>query len=217
MQYPDGPHAVLAKIKGKNASEVAIAAAIEKIAPSVAANMVAISGKNYELAKYEVTQVEWRAMMGSNPSKFTSCGSNCPVEDMSWNDMQKFITRLNAWTGKHYRLPTDAEWEYACYGGNQTEYCGSNNIELVAWYDGNSSYTTHAVGKKQSNGYGLYDMSGNVFEWTQDKGDSESWHLIRGGSWNSQSEFARAARRGGMGNATDTSSVMGFRLARTLP
>jgi formylglycine-generating enzyme required for sulfatase activity len=124
--------------------------------------------------------------MGDSPSKFSGC-DNCPVEQVSWDDIQTYLQKLNAKTGKQYRLPTEAEWEYACYGGNKTEYCGGNDADLVAWYEGNSGNKTQPVGQKQSNGYGLYDMSGNVWEWTSTK--------VRGGAWNYYKRGLRAADR----------------------
>jgi len=179
--------------------------------------MVRIPGKNYEMGKYEVTQKEWRDVMGSNPSNFTSCGDNCPVEQVSWDDIQTFLQKLNAKTGKQYRLPTEAEWEYACYGGSQTEYCGSNDINAVAWYKENSNSTTHPVGQKQANGYGLHDMSGNVWEWQQDwYGSSQKERALRGGSWNNGPQVVRAANRNFIGPSFRINSN-GFRLARTLP
>jgi len=104
--------------------------------------------------------------MGSNPSEFSSCGDNCPVENVSWNDVHAFIKRLNLLTGKHYRLPTEEEWLAACQAGGSHEYCGSDNIEAVARYYSNSEKRTHPVGQKQPNAYGLYGMSGNVWQWT---------------------------------------------------
>ena len=181
--------------------------------------MVRIPGRNYELGKYEVTQKEWREVMGSNPPelKFTSCGDTCPVENVSWNDIQEFLQKLNAKTGKQYRLPTEAEWEYACYGGSQTEYCGSNDINAVAWYDSNSNQTTHPVGQKQANGYGLYDMSGNVWEWMENKYDNEhDGRALRGGSWGYGPRYVRAADRNG-NDPSNRFNYIGFRLARTLP
>ena len=177
--------------------------------------MVKIPGKNYELGKYEVTQKEWRDIMGNNPSKFSSCGDTCPVENVSWNDVQEFIQKLNAKTGKQYRLPTEAEWEYACYGASQTEYCGGNNLDAVGWYWDNSNKTTHPVGQKQANGYGLYDMSGNVYEWVQDWYDS-SQRVQRGGSWFGDPQKARAAYRHA-NSPRMRADIYGLRLARTLP
>ena len=153
---------------------------------------------DYYIGKYEVTQGLWQAVMGNNPSYFK--GDNLPVEEVSWDDCQDFINKLNRITGKTFRLPTEAEWEYAARGGNKSrgyQYSGSNNLSDVAWYDDNSDSKTHAVGSKQANELGIYDMSGNVYEWCQDwKGsyssslqvnptgaNSGSHRVERGGSW----------------------------------
>ena len=153
---------------------------------------------NYYIGKYEVTQALWKIVMGSNPSN--SKGDNLPVEKVSWNDCQKFISKLNKLTGKSFRLPTEAEWEYAARGGNKSrgyQYSGSNTIGDVAWYDGNSGSKTHAVGTKQPNELGAFDMTGNVWEWCQDWFNryssspqtnpigavSGSCRVYRGGSW----------------------------------
>ena len=184
---------------------------------TIVERMVTIPGKNYEIGKYDVTQAEWAGVMGSNPSDFSNCGDTCPVEEVSWNDIQEFLQKLNEKTGKQYRLPTEAEWEYACYGGSLTEYCGSNDIDSVAWYNGNSNNTTHPVGQKQANGYGLYDMSGNVWQWMSDcyEGDCGR-RVLRGGSWINSPQIVRAAYRDG-GEPSVRLNVDGFRLARTLP
>ena len=124
---------------------------------------------NYYIGKYEVTQALWQAVMGSNPSNFK--GDDLPVEKVSWDDCQDFISKLNAMTGKRFRLPSEAEWEYAARGGNKSrgyQYSGSNTLGDVAWYNDNSGNKTHAVGTKQPNKLGIYDMTGNVFEWCQD-------------------------------------------------
>lgn len=138
---------------------------------------------DYYIGEYEVTQVQWKAVMGTNPSEFSGC-DNCPVEQVSWNDIQEFIRKLNQKTGKTYRLPTITEWTYAATGGNRSRgftYSGSSNVGDVAWYSGNSGSKTHPVGQKQSNELGLFDMSGNVFEWCYDS--RGSGRIDVGGSW----------------------------------
>ncbi|MDO5341751.1 MAG: formylglycine-generating enzyme family protein [Bacteroidia bacterium] len=164
---------------------------------------------DYYIGKFEVTQELWEAVMGSNPSFFN--GSNLPVEQVSWNDCQEFITKLNGLTGKNFRLPTEAEWEYAARGGNRSggyKYSGSNNINDVAWYDNNSG-STHAVGTKSPNELGIYDMSGNVYEWCQDwygsyssgsqtnpQGPSSgSYRVLRGGCWHHNALICRVSSR----------------------
>ena len=161
---------------------------------------------SFYIGKTEVTQALWKAVMGSNPSNFR--GDNLPVECVSWNDCQAFIRKLNALTGQNFRLPTEAEWEFACRGGNNSrgyKYSGSNYIDNVAWYDGNSGDKTLPVGTKAPNELGIYDMSGNVWEWCADwcgdyssgaqtnpKGPYEgSNRVYRGGSW---IDFARSCR-----------------------
>lgn len=138
---------------------------------------------NYYIGRYEVTQALWQAVLGSNPSTFK--GKDLPVEKVSWNDCQDFISKLNSITGKKFRLPTEEEWEYAARGGKNNNgylFSGSSNISDVAWYDGNSGNKTHPVGSKQSNELGIYDMSGNVDEWCQDKVGS-ACRVYRGGGW----------------------------------
>lgn len=125
---------------------------------------------SYYICRFEVTQREWQAVMGNNPSHFKG-SDDLPVEYVSWEECQIFISKLSRMTGKNYRLPTEAEWEFAARGGNKShgyEYSGSDGIASVAWYFGNSSEETHPVGTKNPNELGLYDMSGNVCEWCQD-------------------------------------------------
>ena len=125
---------------------------------------------SYYIGKYPVTQAQWKAVIGSNPSHHNGC-NDCPVEEVSWEDAQEFINKLNELTGKNYRLPTEAEWEYAARGGNKSQgykYSGSNDINEVAWYYENSEGTPHPIGTKVPNELDIYDMSGNVFEWCND-------------------------------------------------
>ena len=165
---------------------------------------------DYYIGKYEVTQALWQAVMGNNPSYFK--GGNLPVEQVSWDDCQEFLSKLNSITGKKFRLPTEAEWEYAARGGKKSrgyQYSGSNNLSDVAWYDRKSNNKTHAVGTKQSNELGIYNMSGNVCEWCQDLfeeyssssqvnptgANSGSHRVFRGGSWNGYARYCRSSYR----------------------
>ena len=154
--------------------------------------------QDFYLGKYPVTQQQWEAVMGNNPSNFK--GGSLPVETVSWDDAQIFIQKLNQLSGKkNYRLPTEGEWEYACRAGSTSDYYfGDNESQLgeYAWYDGNSGATTHPVGQKKPNEWGLYDMAGNVWEWTDSWYDSShSIRVIRGGSWYYFAGFCRSVYR----------------------
>ena len=170
---------------------------------------VALSAFN--IGKYEVTQAQWKAVMGNNPSNFTGC-DDCSVENVSWNDVQQYISKLNSQTGKNYRLPTEAEWEFSARGGKSSKgytYSGSNDLNSVAWNTDNSGSKTHTVGGKQANELGIYDMSGNVWEWCSDwYGTYNSYsetnptgaslgqnRVLRGGSWDNNASYCRRAIR----------------------
>jgi len=134
---------------------------------------------SFYICKFEVTQALWKVVMGTNPSYYKG-NSLLPIENVSWDNCQEFIRKLNAMTGKHFRLPTEAEWEYAARGGKRSKgyiYAGSNNLDEVAWYGDNSGSITHPVGTKAPNELGLYDMSGNVLEWCQDLYDSSYYNF----------------------------------------
>ena len=165
---------------------------------------------DYYIGETEVTQELWKVVMGSNPSYFS--GTNLPVEKVSWNDCQTFITKLNQLTGRNFRLPTEAEWEYAARGGQKSrgyKYAGSNTLSDVAWYWDNSSRKTHPVKQKQANELGLYDMCGNVWEWCQDwygnygsaaqtnptGPSSGARRVLRGGCWYFSASDCRVANR----------------------
>lgn len=173
--------------------------------------MVPIPGQKYAISKYEVTQRLYLSVMGNNPSGFQ--GPANPVEVVSWNDAVKFCNKLAELTGLPVRLPTEEEWEYAAKGGEDFEYAGSNNIDEVAWYERNSGGTTHPVGQKKPNGYGLYDMSGNVCEWTSTVAIvGGSNRVYRGGCWNDPPARARVAYRYRSAPG-DRYQYLGFRLA----
>ncbi len=194
--------------------------------------------KGFCMQTTEVTQGQWRAVMGSNPSYFTGCGDNCPVESVSWYDVQDFISRLNEKGEGTYRLPSEAEWEYAARAGSTTAFanggisvtdwsCNNDpNLSAMGWYCGNSGNTTHSVAQKKANSWGLYDMHGNVWEWCQDwYGDypvgavtdpsgpgTGSYRVVRGGGWDCYAYFCRSALRG-RSTPAYRSGNLGFRLA----
>jgi len=182
---------------------------------------------SYYIGKYEVTQAQWKAVMGNNPSYFKDC-DQCPVEQVSWNDVKEFISKLNQQTGKKYRLPTEAEWEYAARGGKKSggfTYSGSNNIGTVACYDFNSNKKTTTVGTKVDNELGIFDMTGNVWEWCSDwygsysgtfqrnpqGASSGQYRSLRGGGWFYDASHCRVSNRN-WSNPDFSYSFYGFRL-----
>ena len=184
------------------------------------------------IGKYAVTQAEWKKVMDGNPSYFRECGDDCPVEQISWHDALRFIDKLNrTGAGNRYRLPSEAEWEYAARsGGKREKYAGSADSDNVAWHFDNSDMKTHPVGSKAPNSLGLYDMSGNVFQWCLDWDDKNYYRsspqqdpqgpasgehrVIRGGSWRSLPHGVRASYR--LGRTPDTrSDNTGLRLVRS--
>jgi formylglycine-generating enzyme required for sulfatase activity len=188
----------------------------------------------FAIGKYPVTQAQWKAVMGKNPSSFK--GDDLPVENVSWEDANEFIKRLNQKTGLQFRLPTEAEWEYAARAGSTTEYCfGDDEKQLgdYAWFSQNSGSTTHPVGRKKPNDFGLFDMHGNVWEWCSDW-FSDSYYeeckkqgtvvdpsgpragsgrVIRGGGWTYDAVYCRSANRNGDAPGIRI-GVLGFRLVR---
>jgi formylglycine-generating enzyme required for sulfatase activity len=191
---------------------------------------------SFFMGKYEVTQLQWRAVavlpkvgidLPLNPSMFK--GDNLPIEQLTWNQAIEFCERLSIATGKRYRLPTEAEWEYACRGMTTGMYAG--NLDALAWHGNNSGSTTHPVGTKKANLFGLYDMHGNVWEWCSDRfarypsGDAQdpqgpgtgSMRVLRGGSFHYGAMNLRSASRGGSApDRQDQRGELGFRIASTI-
>jgi formylglycine-generating enzyme required for sulfatase activity len=185
--------------------------------------MVQLPG--FAMSRYEITQRLYKQVMDTNPSYFKDCG-DCPVEQVTWEEAQEFIHRLNATPGNpyKYRLPTEAEWEYAASGNMATLYAGSEELQEVAFYASNSN-GTERVGRKKANAFGLYDMSGNVQEWCQDSYDPASYgkigqmssvgekRVVRGGSWYHQANYCRVKNRSSEYPA-ERRPYLGFRLVR---
>ncbi len=188
---------------------------------------------SFYLGKYEVTQGQWKKIMGGNPSHFKDCGENCPVESVSWADVQSFIAEMNNLSGQKYRLPTEAEWEYAARdGGKMVKWAGTSSESKLtdyAWYDANSGDKAHQTGRKKPNALGFYDMSGNVWEWTNDL-YSETYYqkssrdnpagpqegenrVLRGGCWLDRPADVRSSLRFFFAPKTGFKSI-GFRLVR---
>jgi formylglycine-generating enzyme required for sulfatase activity len=186
---------------------------------------------SYYMGKYEVTQAQWKAVMGENNNPSFLKRDDLPVTNITWEEAQVFIRKLNEKMGKNYRLPTEAEWEYAARGGTQSQnykYSGSNNVDLVAWYEENSGDKPHPVGTKSPNELDIYDMSGNVWEWCSDwyddyRGTSQtnpqgpssgSYRVARGGGWYYDAKGVRVSIRSD-NTPDDRYDHLGFRLARS--
>lgn len=196
----------------------------ESFTPEMPKHKVTIR-EGFWMGKYEMTQGQWQAVIGENLSNFKDCGANCPVERVSWNDVQSFLKRLNAKNdGFEYSLPSEAQWEYSARAGTTGDYYG--DLDSIAWYGKNSGSKTHPVGGKKANAFGLYDMSGNVWEWCQDwYGDYSSgeatdptgtgsgqYRVLRGGSWGGGANGTRSAYR--LYNVpSDRNIALGFRVA----
>jgi sulfatase modifying factor 1 len=192
--------------------------------------------KDFYLGKYPVTQMQWTGTMGTNPSREPNCGMTCPVENVSWNEVQEFLKKLSARTKKPYRLPTEAEWEYAARSGGKDErWAGTSDEKKLpdyAWFYNNAKFQTHPVGQKKPNALGLYDMTGNVWEWTSDWYDTAYYgkspkdgppgaatgqtRALRGGYWGDLPSFVRVTRRIGLA-PTARGGGYGFRVALPAP
>ncbi len=192
-----------------------------------------ISIPAFAMGVTEVTQGEYKALMGTNPSDFSSCGDTCPVEEVSWDDATAYAQKLSTLTGHTYRLPTEAEWEYAARAGTSTKwYCGDDEscVDSIIWYKNNSNSKTHPAAQKRANAFGLYDMSGNVWEWTQDwytdsyasitndgstnTTGEQKYRTLRGGSWDDSPVITRSAFRGSV-TPNSRDNDVGFRILRT--
>lgn len=187
-----------------------------------------VISRSFEIGKYEITQAEWEAVMGSNPSQFK--GASHPVERVSWGDVQLFIQAMNAREdGYEYRLPTEAEWEYAARAGSSGDYGGTGTLDEMGWYEQNSGGMTHPAGTKSPNAWGLYDMHGNVWEWVQDWYARDYYdespttdpsgpkagtsRTVRGGGWSYSAERCTSASRAHPAPG-DRYSFIGFRVVR---
>ena len=209
------------KKKKSKKAEIELPSVSQELLDSLAANFVWVTGgkfmmgdyageadekpayevvvDGFAISKYPVTQRQWTAIMGSSPSEFKGC-DQCPIDMVSWDDAQHFIAILNKLTGKNYALPTEAEWEYAAKGGLKSQglrYSGADNIEAVGWYTGNSGRHPHPVGEKTPNELGLYDMTGNVWEWCRDWYNKNYYELRESNNPTGPASGAARVRRGG--------------------
>ncbi|MEM6631366.1 MAG: formylglycine-generating enzyme family protein, partial [Bacteroidota bacterium] len=179
--------------------------------------------RDFSIGKYEVTQADWIKVMGSNPNEVQTC-ENCPVSQVSWDDIQVFIEKLNSTYSENYRLPTEEEWEFAARGGNLSKgylYAGSNDPNEVAWFEINSNGTSHPVGLRKPNELGIYDMSGNIWEWCSNYkwpypcdflGKKLDSRVLRGGTYGNRVSSIRVKDRNGR-TPSMRLPTLGFRLA----
>lgn len=233
----DLPQIAMKKVKGGTFSMGALANEAGSEADEKPAHLVTLS--DFAIGRYEVTQELWEAVMGSNPAD-PGEDPQTPIYNVSWTDVQTFLTRLNQHpsiqqAGFSFRLPTEAEWEYAARGGKDSKgyrYAGSNQIDSVAWYRGNSQVNIHPVGKKQPNELNLYDMTGNVFEWCSDWYDADYYknsppqdpkgpqigtaRIVRGGCWSFVEEDCRITYRATHNPESKGLNILGLRLAMDL-
>lgn len=189
----------------------------------------AVTLNDYKIGRYEVTADQWKAVMGNNPADNKDCG-DCPVVNVSWDEVQDFISKLNTMTGKQYRLPTEAEWEFAARGGtlgNMKKHAGRQHPQTIAWFGNNSKDHIHPVGRKQPNELNIYDMTGNAEEWCSDWYGKDYYtkkdvanptgpdggisKVVRGGSWESNADEISVTRRAAYTPGTKSGSL-GFRL-----
>ncbi|WP_193771079.1 formylglycine-generating enzyme family protein [Candidatus Magnetaquicoccus inordinatus] len=186
---------------------------------------------SFAIGKFEITQAQWKKVMGSQPFYFNNCGGDCPAESVSWNHVQEFLSVLNKMGEGKFRLPTEAEWEYACRSGGKNEAYGGGNVDQVAWYKSFGNPTLHPVGGKTPNDLGVYDMNGNVWEWVQDyfspyssasqnnpvvdKPVKETERVLRGGSWDGKAFYVRCTIRNRQ-PVDHRDARIGFRLVREI-
>jgi len=243
--YPKGKYLTIAEKKNEKMKEMVRYEALPASIQHLVDNMIPVEGGKFKMGctseqkncfedefpisniiidslqfgKYEVSQQQWKAVMGYNPSYFKGC-DECPVEQVSWEEVQAFIKKLNDMTGENYRLPTESEWEYAARGGNESNsyiYAGSNDPRSVALFAGNSGYQLQAI-PKAPNELGLHHMSGSVYEWCQNdylraEDQDEGLKVIRGGAWNSAKKYCRISNRFWMAAESKMDNI-GFRLVK---
>jgi formylglycine-generating enzyme required for sulfatase activity len=221
-----GPTRILALLAAALSLPVATAdpgSETQAAVAAIEASMVRIPFSTpFAIARFEVTQKQWRALMGNDPGRDLTLQQGCDecaVGHVSWDDAKKFIAKLNGITGGGYRLPTADEWEFACQASGNHRHCGSDNIDEIAWIRDNSGDRVHPVGQKKPNAWGLYDMSGNVFEWTQDCVEGNVFAcdtaVMKGGAADGTYHCALNETRSNV-MTRSRAAIDGFRVARTV-